>query len=176
MKTVADTLATRLQTLMGDVDFRSDYDLALDSPEHLLAIGVHNLHEYERIEALDDHQERIKDLISNILSSVLQEEAIANYGNTDGSSIQKVLCGWFNQQEDYIFNNRLRQTVEQALFILDLTDDQAMAVLENIYDNLPQAIMTYIEELVTPICMLPRSEAGSIAMVLKDMMEEGARC
>ena len=46
-----EALGHRLEVLLGDIHFRSDFDRALDSPEQLVAIGKHNSQQWERIEA-----------------------------------------------------------------------------------------------------------------------------
>lgn len=171
MNAEINTLGKRLQALMGDVNFWSDYDQALDSPEQLLAIGKHNLREFEKIEAMgEERYERIQNILCNILASIIQKESMEQYGNTYRSSNRQVLCGWFNRPEDRAFWDRLREAAKQALIGLDLTVEQCTAVLVHIYDKLPDMLMEVIEELTAPVHLLPRSEAQPIAMVLADMM------
>ena len=170
-------LGKKLQALMGDVHFRSDFDQALDSPEHFLAIGEHNIRQWERIEAMgEDHEERIRNILANILASRLQEEAIEKHGDTDSSSLRQVLHGWFDQSKDREFQEKLRQTTKKTLLGLDFTEEQCAAVLVHIYDKLPEMLMDGIEELVAPVHSLPRSEAQSMAMVLADMIKEEMKC
>jgi len=173
MNAIIDELGRRFETLVGGVRFRTDFDQALDSPEQLLAIGLHNRREYEKIKAMDEeHQERIENLVANMLASALQEEAIARYGNTDGSSIRQVLYGWFNRPEDRLFEDRLRQTAKIALLGINLTEEQSDAIMKGMYDILPQLIIEVIEELIAPWRLLPCAETQSIAMALTDMMKE----
>lgn len=168
-------LSTRLETLMSNVKFRSDYNQALDSPEQLLAIGEHNRRELEKLKAMgEEHKERIWDLMSAILASGLQEEALEKYGNTDSSSIRLVLSKGFNSLEVNAFWNKLRHTTERSLLGIGLTDEQCQAVMKNIYDRLPEAMIECLEELYSRSCYLPRSEAQPIATALADMMKEVA--
>ena len=140
-----------------------------------MAIGEHNLREYEKIETLsEEHYERIQNIFANILASALQEEAIEKYSNTDGSSIRQVLYGWFNRPEDRTFEDRLRHTVKLALLGFNLTEEQSNAVM-GMYDRLPQLIIEAIEELIVPMRLLPRAEAQSVVMALVDIMKEEAK-
>ena len=85
MKATIDKLATRFQDLIGDVNFWSDFDKVIDSQEYLMAMGSHNIKEFAKIEAMDEEcQERIRNIVSNILASVLQIEAMEQYGNAVG--------------------------------------------------------------------------------------------
>jgi hypothetical protein len=171
-KMTIEALSHRLELLLGDVRFRSDFDRAIESPEQLIAIGKHNIGQWEKIEAMgQEHCERIQNIISNMLASIIQEEAMGHYGNTDMSSIRQVLCGWFNRPEDREFEDRLREAGKRALVGLDLSEEYYI-LLEHICDKLPNMLMEYIGELVEPIHMLPRSEAQPIAMALVDMMKE----
>lgn len=173
MNTTINVLSNKLQALMGDVHFKSNFDQALDSPEQLLEIGEHNLREYEKIEAMDEElKERIQNLISNILAGALQKKAIEKYGNTGGGSIRKVLYDQHKQPEAQAYWNRLRQTTERGLRGFGLTEEQRDAVMKGMFDKLPQAIMEAIEEFISPFCFLPCSEAQSIATALTDMMKE----
>jgi len=173
MNGTIDALGHRLQTLMDDVHFRSDFDKAPDSPEHLMVIGAHNIREYEKIETMGAEPfERIWSLISNILASVLQEEAIEKYGNTDGGSIRQVLHNWFEQPEDREYWERLRPAFKRGLLGFNLTNEQGDAVMNGIYDKFLQLIIEMIEELIVPMHLLPRAEAQPIAITLSDIMKE----
>jgi hypothetical protein len=172
MKAIIDVLGKRLEILLDGVNFRSDFDRALGSPEHLLEIGEHNLREYEKMETMSEERyERIQNLYANILASALQEEAIKHYGDADHDSIRQVLYGWFNRPEDRVFQDKLREAGRQALLGLGHTKELCTSVLVNIYDKLPDMLMYYIEELIEPMHMLPLSEAQPIAMALADMLK-----
>jgi hypothetical protein len=154
------------------VNFWSDFDKVIDSQEHLMAMGSHNIKEFAKIEAMDEEcQERIRNIVSNILASVLQKEAIEKYSNTDCSSIRQVLYSWFSRPEDCTFWDRLRHTAKLTLLGLNLTEEQSDAVMKGMFDKLPQAIMEVIEELTSPLRLLPRAEARSIATALSDVMK-----
>ena len=176
MNATIDMLGKRLQALMGDVHFWSDFDRALESPEQLIAIGEHNTGQWEKIEAMgEERYERIQNILSNMLASIIQKEAVDQYGNTDMSSIRQVLFDCFNRPEDQVFEDRLRQTAKLALLNFNLTEEQSEMVLKGMFDKLPQVIMEGIEQLVTPMRLLPRAEAQSIVMALVDVMKEETR-
>ena len=175
MNATINLLGIRLKTLMDSYNFRYDFEKIVDSPEQLLAIGEHNLREYEKLEAAgEEYYERIENLFANKLASRLQEEAIARYGNTEDNSIRQVLCDWFNRPEDRVFEDRLRQTAKLALLNFNLTEEQS-EVLKGMFDKLPQVIMEGVEQLMTPMRLLPRAEAQSIVMALVDVMKEETR-
>jgi len=48
VKTTVEALVHRLELLLDCVHFRTDFDKVMDSPEHLMALGRHNLREYEK--------------------------------------------------------------------------------------------------------------------------------
>ena len=170
MNATIDALGHRLEILMCDVHFRSDYDPAIDSPKHFLAIGEHNLREFEKVEAMDEEcQERILNIISNMLASVLQKEAMEQYGNTNGESIKKVLYGWHNQPENQAYWGNILRCAEQSLADLNLTEEQSNG-LSKLFDMLPATIIETLEELTSPLRLFPRAEAHSIAIGLSDMM------
>lgn len=170
---MVELLGTRLKSLMGNVNFRSDYDQAVDSPERLLAVGEHNLREFEKIKAMGEkRQERIHHIISNILATVLQKEAIETYGDTDGSSIRQVLDDWHNQPENLAYWERLMKTAKQGLLGFNLTEDQCQTIMKYIFDRLPEVIIETMEELTSPLRFLPRAEAPSIASAIADIMKE----
>ena len=175
MKTKIEILGNRLKSLIGNLDFRSDFDKALDSPGHLLGLGEHNIRELKKLETMpEEKQERIQSLFAIIFADVLQEEAIAKYSNMDDSSIRQVLYSWFNRPEDRVFEDRLRQTAKLALLGLNLTEEQSDAIMKAMYDILPQVIIEAIEEIISPLRLFPRAEAHSIAMALADMMKGAA--
>jgi len=157
---------------MGSVHFRSDFDEALDSPEHLMAIGEHNLREYEKIEAMDEEcYERIQNIISTILASVLQKEAMAKCGNTDSGSIRQVLHDWNNQRENKVYWDRFIQSAHQALAVFNLTEEQRQT-MGKMLDLLPAAMIEELDELTRPMHLIPYAEAQQIASVLADMLKE----
>ena len=172
VKTEIVALSTRLETLMGNVNFRPEYDRVHDSPEQLLAVGKLNLREYEKIEGMDEErQERIWNLISTILATVLQEEAIDKYGNTDGSSIRLVLYGWFNQAKNREYCDRLMQTAKLALLNFGLTEEHLQYVIKCL-DKLPEVIIDVLAKETGHLRLLPRSNAHSIAIALADIVKE----
>jgi len=165
-------LGHRLKLLLGDVHFKSDYDQALDSPEQLLAIGDHNLMEYEKIESMDEErQERIKNIVSTILASVLQKEAMAKCGNTDSGSIRQVLHDWNNQRENKVYWDKFIQCAHQALAVFNLTEEQRQT-MGKMLDLLPAAMIEELDELTKPLQLIPYAEAQQIASVLADMLKE----
>jgi hypothetical protein len=169
---VINTLGSRLQALTGGIDFEVD-DSAVDSPEQLVAMGAYNGQQLRKIELLnEERQQRIRDLIPSILAVVLQEEAMRDFGNTDGSSIRQVLVGWCRRPEYQEFLEKLRQTTKLALQNYSLTQEQHDAVMEDIFDKLPQSMMEIVEELVAPVRLFPQVEVRSIGMTLADMMRE----
>ena len=172
MKDTVVILGNRLKSLMGNVNFRSDFDKALDSPEHLMAIGKHNLREYKKIEAMgEEHYERIQSLISNILAGALQEKAIAKYGNTDGESIRKVLYGLHMQPEAQVYLEMFTKSAKRCLLGLDLTGEQLEGVCK-LLDTVPIAIIDVLEQFTSPLRLLPCADTQSIAMALADIMKE----
>ncbi len=170
------TLVKRFQGLMGNVNFYSDYDRALSSPDHLLKIGKHNLKELTKIDAMDgEHRDRIESLLWNILGTVLQEEAIAKYGNTDDKSIRQVLNYWYNQPDNREYCERLIKSARQGVMNLNLTEGQLQDV-NKCLDKLPDVIMDILAKKTGHIRLLPRSHANSIAIALADMIKEAGSC
>ncbi|MFC1981126.1 hypothetical protein ACFLVN_02650 [Chloroflexota bacterium] len=167
-------LLTRFEVLIGNVSFRSDYDKAVDSPEHLMAIGEHNLREYEKIESMDgERKERLQNLVVNLLARALQKEAMEKYGNTERSSIRQILQDRCDGPETQAYLDRLRQTFKRCLLSIPLTEDQCEDISAYHCSNMwPQVIIEAIEELVSPSCVLPFSETQSLTRTLTDMMKE----
>lgn len=169
---VINNLGNRLQALTGDIDLQSD-ESALDSPEKLIAMCIHNSREYKKIDEVDEeHQQRILNLIPSILAVTLQEEAKEKYGNTDSGSIRQVMDGWFNRPEYQVFWDKLRQTTKLSLQNFSLTEEQIDATMKDLFDKLPQLMMGAVEELTSPLTFIPRAEAQSIALALTDLMKE----
>lgn len=172
MKTAIDTLADRLEILMCDVHFRSDYDRALHSTEHLLAIGEHTTREFKKIEALDgERQERIQNLVSNILANVLQKAAIEQFGNANGESIRRVLHDWHKQPENQAYWVNMMHSAQDSLEGTDLTAEQRDGVIV-LFESLPTTLTETLVELISPLRLFPRAEAPSIATALADMMRK----
>ncbi len=172
MNATINVIGKRLQDLMGSVHFRSDFDEALYSPEHLMAIGEHNLREYEKIEAMDEErQERIWNLISTILAGGLQKEVIDKYGNDDTIAVRKFLEDLFKQPENKVYWDRLIQCINQALAVINLTEEQRQTV-SKLLDLLPAAIIEGLVELTRPMHLIPYAEVQQIASVLADMLKE----
>ena len=176
MNTTIGKLGNRLQALMGDVNFRFDRDKTVDSPEHLLAIGDHNLREYEKIEAMPkERQERIEELAWNILASGLRAEAMKKYGNADSSSIRQVLNDWHYQPENMAYCDRLKRLAKQYLTGCGFTEEQ-FKIISDYCDEIPLLMLEGIVEETSHLCFLPPAEAQSIAMVLADMVKEEMKC
>jgi hypothetical protein len=171
MDPIIGKLCNRLDTLMGDIDFRGD-DRNLESPEQLMAIGKHNLRELQKIEDMDpERQERIQSLHFNILTSVFQEEAVRQYGKTDTNSVKRTLEDWSSLPENRQYVDRVIGMVKQCVARFDLTKEQE-AIVTHILDELPNMIMNTLVEIADHRRLLPRAEAQSIAMTLADMMRE----
>lgn len=172
MNTTIDALGHRLELLLGDVHFRSDFDQALDSPEHLIAIGEHNLREYEKVEAMDEqHQERIRNTVLNLLAQVLQKESMEQYGNTDDDSIRGILHNWCYQPDNKTYLDRLIETAKRGIANCDFTEEQLKIINEH-FDALPIFLEDTLARLISHLRFFPRAEAPSIASVVADMMKE----
>lgn len=157
---------------MGDVHFRSDFDQALNSPEHLMAIGKHNLREYEKVEAMDEqHQERIKNIALNLLAQVLQKEAMEQYGNTDDDSIRRTLHDWCSQPDNKTYLDRLIETAKQGITNCNFTEEQ-LKIITEYFDALPIILEDTLARLISHLRLFPRAEAPSIASAIAEMMKE----
>jgi len=175
LNTTLNVLGEKLLALMGDVHFRSDYDEALDSPEELLEIMEHNSRESKKIEAIDDERkERICNLMSTMLATALQKEAIQKYGSADIDTVRKILEDPFQQPDNQAAWCKLWHTEEQRLLRSGLTEEQCQAVMTYIVDKLPEAIMECLDEVYRHSRFIPRTEAQSITTVLAEMMQEVA--
>jgi len=165
-------MGERLQALMGDVHFRSDFDKALDSPEHLMAIGEHNLREYEKVEAMaEQHQERIKNIALNLLAQVLQKEAMEQYGNTDDDSIRGILHDWCYQPDNKTYLDRLIETAKRGIANCDFTEEQ-LKIINEYFDVLPIILEDTLARLISHLRLFPRVETPSIASAIVEMMKE----
>ena len=120
----------------------------------------------------EERQERIWNLMSIILATALQKEATEKYGKADTDTIRKVLEDLWKQPDNLAFWGTLRHTEEQCVLSLGLTKEQVQAVMRDIVDRQPEAIMEYLVALCSSSNLLPRSEAQSITMTLVNMMEE----
>ena len=169
---IKNTLGQRLQVLIGDVNFQTYYDRVLDSPERLFAVGEHNLREYEKIEAMDEeHQERINNVMLNILAQVLQKEAMEQYANTDDHSIRRTLHDWYSKPENQKYADRLIETAKRSVAGFDFTEEQ-LKIFTEYYDALPIIMEDILARAISHLSLLPRAEAPSIASTLADMMKE----
>jgi len=172
MNATIDVLGNRFETLLGDVHFRSDFDRALDSSEQLLAIGDHNLREYEKVETMDEqHQERIKNIVLNILAQVLQKEAMEQYGNTDDDSIRRTLHDWCSQPENKTYMDRLIETAKQSITNCDFTEEQ-LKIFTEYFVAWPIILEDTLARLISHLRLFPRAEAPSIASAIADIMKE----
>jgi len=174
LNTTINVLGEKLLALMDDVHFRSDYDEALDSPEQLMAIGEHNLREYEKIESMDEERkERLQNLLINLLVRAFQKEAVEKYGNTHRSSIRQVLQARCDEPETRAYLDRLKQTFKRCLLSITLTEEQREEIT-SFYcsDRHLQVLIEAIENFIGPFCLLPFSEAQSITRTLTDMIKE----
>ncbi|MFC2059157.1 hypothetical protein ACFLTS_05940 [Chloroflexota bacterium] len=168
-------LAARLETLIGNASFRSDFDIALSSPAHLMAIGEHNINEYERMKATDhERQERFDSLASNILASVLQKEAIEHCGNTDDKSIRHILYNWHNEPGNIAYWEKFTQCAKTSLNGLDFDEEQLERALE-LLDALPYLVIEVMIELIKPTRLINRARASSIVMAFADIIIDEAR-
>ena len=174
MNETINAMGKRLQALMADVHFRSDFDKALDSPEQLIAIGEHNLREYKKIESMDgERQERLQNLVANLLARALQKEAIEKYKNTERSSIRQVLQDRCDEPETRAYFDRLKETFKRCLLSIPLTKEQCEEIIPYYCSDIHlQVIIEVIEELINPYCSLPFHEAQYFTRTLTDMMKE----
>ncbi|MFC2059464.1 hypothetical protein ACFLTS_07535 [Chloroflexota bacterium] len=176
MEATLAALANRLDALMGNASFRSDFNVGLSSPEKLMAIGEHNITEYEKFVAMnDDGQERFDSLTSNILASVLQAEAIKSYGSADGLAIRQFLYDWHNEPETMAFWEKFIEVAKLNLSGLGPTKEQ-LRIMNEFIDALPSLVIETIIELIQPTRLLPRAEAHSISVTLADMLKESKSC
>jgi len=158
---------------MGDVNFWSDFDKALDSPEHLLAIGQHNIREFQKIADMDkNRQDRIQTTVFDLLVSVLQKEALQKCGNPSGGSIREILYGWYSEPEYGAYSDKLIYSAKQGLISLNLTEEQHRG-LSKYFDMLPVAIieilLDMIMEMITEkgICWFPQKEEARCILRVK---------
>jgi len=172
VKMAIDTLVTKLQSLIGDAEFRSDYDQALDSPEHLLEIGKHNLREHEKIEAMDEErQERARNIVLYIVAGVLQKEAMEKCGKADSASIRQTLCDWYGQPENRVYCDKLVQSAKSSLADCDFTEDQRK-IVNYCLDAVPLLMLETLMEETLHLRLLPCAEGPSISAILAEMMME----
>ena len=169
-------LGERLTALTGGVAFRCDFDKAPGSPEELMDTGRHNRREWERLEAVgSEQQERILNLVSNLLSDVFQQKALIRYGDAQSSSVKKVLSELFGSPEELEYQAKLLQTEKAAAASLGLSHEQFQMVC-GCLDGLPAALLEFMTALVSRSSLLPRSEAGDLSSVLAEMVREAPRC
>lgn len=172
MNATIDVLGKRLQALMGDVNFRSDYHRALESSEQLLEIGAHNLAEYEKIEAMpEERQRRIENLIWLILAEQIQVEALKKYGNSGDPSVRQFIENGFSKPEIELEWEKYKQLAKEGIGNEGLNDIQLGAVY-HLLDLLPRLIIELIVEGVGRFRLLPRAEAPRIIAALVDMSKE----
>ncbi len=173
MNTTINILGERLQGLMGDIHFISDFDKAFDSPEQLLEIGHHNIREYAKFETMEEERkERISNLMSNILSCGLQKEAVEKFGNSEIGSIRLLLQDNFDSQENQAFWDQLMSATKRGLLYCGLSEEQSQILMKYAYNKIPESIMDYLEELYSPVRLISRTEAPYINDILVDMMKE----
>lgn len=166
MDATINAMGKRLQALMCDVQFRSDFDKALGSPEHLMAIGEHNLREYEKIEAMDEeHQERIRNIVLNLLAQVLQKKAMEQYGNTDDDSIRGILHDLCYQPDNKTYLDRLIETAKRGIADGDSTEEQ-LKMINKYFDALPIILEDTLARLLSHLRLFPCAEAPSIASAI----------
>ena len=172
MRKAINTFVDRLEILIGDVNYWSDYDHVLDSPERLFAMGEHNLAGYKKIKAMDEErQERIQNITLNILAQVLQKEAMEQYGNTDEYSIRKTLNNWCSRPENQTYLDRLIETAKRGIAGFDFTKEQ-LEIFTEYFDALPIIMEDMLARAISHLRLLPRAEAQSISMALADMIKE----
>lgn len=172
MNATINSLGNRLQLLMGDVNFRWDYDRALDSPEHLLAIAEHNIQEFQKMEDMDkNRQDRIQATALDLLVSILQREALQKYGTHHGGSIGEILYDWHSEPEHRAYGDKLIHSAKQSLISLDLTEEQHRGV-SSYFDMLPLATVEILLDMIMAMimergkCWLPqRADARCILRV-----------
>ena len=162
-----DALATRLESLCEGLSFRSDFDQAPDSLDHLMQITKHNLREFEKLDG--ERLERIQNLVSAIMASIVQREAIAKYGIS--SATPQILLDWLNEPETRAYWDRLTESAKQRAAGWNLEEAQRETVFEFI-DMLPKFTLGLFEELIHPLRLLPLAEAQRIVSVLADMLKE----
>lgn len=173
MNATINLLGNRLQTLMGDVNFSSDFNKALDSPEHLLAIGQHNIKEFQKIEDMDkNRRDRIQTTVFDLLISVLQKEALQKYGNHYGGSIREILYDCCSDPEYRSYSDKLIRSAKEGLISLNLTEEQYSGV-SKYFDSLPVAIIDILQDMIMEmimekgICWFPQKEEARCILRVK---------
>jgi len=166
-------LGDRFQSLLGDVVIDwADCDPIADSPESFMEIGRKNLRQLEKIKAMPEEQQlRIKELLFNIVATVLQKEAMQKYGNTNDSSIRQCLNDWYKDPDNYGHCNRIIELGKQELSNCGLTDAQLKVVYEA-YDELLLLMMQTLIEEISRLRLIPLAQSPGIAAVLADMVKE----
>ncbi len=163
-----DTKKKFLEIIEG-VDFR--YGIAVDSPDQLIKLGEHRLAQYEALG--EKRQQRAYDLVGIILAEALQPRALARYGDASFNSVRRVLAEEFAQLGDDTKGEKYIELAKQAIANLGLTDFQAEQ-LNKLFDLMPTILVEFIADLASRFDLLPRENAATLALVLRDMFQEEA--
>ena len=172
MNKKGDQLADRLVELAGPTQFRGDYDNASQSSEDLLAMGRHNLAEFEKLQSLgEETQERIERLTRLLVARELQKEALVRYGIADEAAIREVLMSLYAEPENRAFCDRIAKLSIEGMADADLTEEQRIQ-LNEYFRLLPQIQIEAIAEEVSKFQYLPLESSGLIAEKLADFLKE----
>ena len=163
-----DTKKKFLEILDG-VDFR--YGAAVDSPEQLVKYGHHILAQYEALG--EERQQRAYDLMCMILADVLQPRALARYHDASFDSIQQVLAEDISRLGADAKWEKHIELAKQAIANLGLNDFQ-LEQLNKLFDLMPDIVVEFIAQLASRFDLLPRENAATLALVLRDMFQEEA--
>jgi hypothetical protein len=162
-----DVKSKFLQVLDG-VDFRYGNDV--DSPDQLVKLGDHVLAQFEALG--EERQKRGEDLMCMILADALQPRALARYGDAGIDSVRMVLVEELHLDADTIWG-KYQRLAKQGIGNLGLNEFQ-LEQLNNYIDLMPDIVSELIAELASRFDLIPRKNAPTLALVLRDLFQEEA--
>jgi len=155
--------------ILDGVDFR--YGGVVDSPDQLVKLGEHVLAQYEALG--EERQQRAEDLIGIILADALQPQVLARYHNASFKSVRRILEERLKQIGPDGKWGKYRQLAKQGIANLGLNASLTEQLNQQI-DLLPAVFVEFVARLVSRFALLPREDAATLSLVLRDMFQEEA--
>ena len=159
-----DTNETLVKLLDG---FQHPQNVKLCSPAQLVAIGEHNLAEYERLASGNPERiERIKALTSRVLAKI-QPAVLEQHGKVNEATLRQQLLQSFKREETEAWI----KITQDGLNELGLDPGQIQTIGLWL-KTLPERHVDAIMEIIGTSYLLPEENAPQIIDVLTEMARE----
>ena len=149
--------------------FKQPGDIDSCSPAQLMAIGEHNLAEYERLASENpDTLLHINGLITRVMAKI-QPAVIEKYGAITGDTMRQYLTQAFKEKETE--TKAWLELAEKAIGDLALNGEQTQAV-NLVLQMLPYLMIEKFMQIIGKSYLIPEEYSSQIVNALVEMAKE----